>query len=914
MGWKTDAIIGAMPGMLSLAAAGALDLGRAADITSDTMQAFGIESTKASHVADVFAYAQANANTNVEQMGDAMTYLAPVANAMGWSLEQSAAGIMAVSDAGVKGSMAGQAFATSMARLAKPTRAMFSTMTELNLELFDAQGNLKSLPNLVGELEVATKGMTREQKSNVLSTMFGAQAYKHWAILLERGSDELSRMTGELENADGAADRMAATMMDNLGGQWELFKSGMAEAAYSIYEYLEPALRDVVKIGIKFAAIIPPMTKVIAKFAKPFKPLGKAVLIALGAVASFIAMAVGLKLVALAFAFLLSPIGLVIAGLTALALGFDMAYKHIKPFRGFIDGIGRGLQGFWALLKGNEGKGISLLMSTGMTKETYFKIKHFADGLVKAGERLKQAKGAISGFFDAVKNGGGTADGLHKMLDSGMDASQVKRVYEFAGKMRNAMQILAGAFELLGGDKAKGASLLERAGLSSNEIATAELIADGISAVFERIKGAVKAAADFIGQHAGTIATIVGTIAAAFALVSGATFIIEGLAAAFAALTGPVGLTALAIAGIALAFKAAYEQSGPFKAFVDGIIGKFVELKNAIKTGDMGNIMETLGLSPEIIGVVTDAISSVGEAFTNIKAIITDFIGSLTPGIEMIVGAFSGFGETVASIFTTLMPLLSPILAGLQLAFQVVGDVISSVFNNMIAPAIAFTMKYFQLMWTVVGPVLELLGAAILVAFTVLQVVWNTILSPFVGFMTGIFKAALEAASPMLDKLGGAFQAVGGFISTVSGYVKDFASALSNVKIPDWVGTIGGKLKGAAGAVGGFFGGGAKSNYHGQDRVPYDGYLSRLHRGEKILTRTEADAYEGMEYGTASASVSNDNRSYSYATSTDSGKSGVTYQFGDINVNGVEGNMRGAAQELLTEIATLIEREGAQMA
>lgn len=243
-GWKTNNIITAMPGMLNLAAAGSLDLGRAADITSDTMQAFGMSADKATHAADVYAYAQANANTNVEQMGEALKYSAPAANSFGWSLEETSAATMAFANSGLKGSIAGQAFASSLTRLAKPTTKMGKMMKKTNSEFFTAEGTLKSMPDLVQELEKATKKMTQEQRAGYLATLFGAEAYKHWAILLETGSDKLRTMTNELENADGTAARMSAKMVDNYSGSLMLLQSSIEAAQIKFATPILPVFKD----------------------------------------------------------------------------------------------------------------------------------------------------------------------------------------------------------------------------------------------------------------------------------------------------------------------------------------------------------------------------------------------------------------------------------------------------------------------------------------------------------------------------------------------------------------------------------------------------------------------------------------------------------------------------------------------
>ncbi len=238
-GWKTNEIYAAMPGMLNLAAAGAMDLGRAADITSDTMQAFNMKATEAGHAADVFAYAQANANTNVEMIGEAMKYAAPMANQAKWSIEETSAALMALANQGLKGSIAGQAFASSMSRLAKDKGEVAKTAKKLGMEFFDAQGKMKSLPGLIKEIEKGTAGMSDKQRISTLQTVFGAEAFKHWAILLSTGSDELQKMTTALEKSDGAAANMSATMMDNYGGALNNLQASIQTAQI---EFMSPVL------------------------------------------------------------------------------------------------------------------------------------------------------------------------------------------------------------------------------------------------------------------------------------------------------------------------------------------------------------------------------------------------------------------------------------------------------------------------------------------------------------------------------------------------------------------------------------------------------------------------------------------------------------------------------------------------
>ncbi|XOQ12634.1 MAG: Phage-related tail protein [Shouchella clausii] len=239
-GWEVADIYDAMPGLLNLAAAGQMELGRTADITSNIMQAFAINANEAGRVSDVLAEAASNSNTDIEMLGEAMEYAAPTANVFGWSLEETTAALMSFGDAGIQGGKAGQAWSTSLQRLSKPTRQMRNLMEELNIQMFDSEGVMKPLPELVGEIEKATKGMTDEQQANVITTLFGNQAFKHWAILLEEGSEELANTTEQLENSEGAAQNMADTMLDNAYGSFVELKSAAEGLAIQFSEHMIP--------------------------------------------------------------------------------------------------------------------------------------------------------------------------------------------------------------------------------------------------------------------------------------------------------------------------------------------------------------------------------------------------------------------------------------------------------------------------------------------------------------------------------------------------------------------------------------------------------------------------------------------------------------------------------------------------
>ncbi|MCS5501680.1 hypothetical protein NY607_11145, partial [Lysinibacillus sp. A4] len=212
-----------------------------------------------------------------------------------------------------------------------------------------------------------------------------------------------------------------------------------------------------------------------------------------------------------------------------------------------------------------------------------------------------------------------------------------------------------------------------------------------------------------------------------------------------------------------------------------------------------------------------------------------------------ITSVFSNIVGYVVPIIQSVWTTAQPILGALGNALKIVADIAMLAWNNVLAPAINFVMKSFQMLWTVVGPVLELFGSVIGATFAVLRLAWDTIVGPFVAFLAGAFTQAFGAATEIVKALTPVFQTVGNWISTAAGYLKEFASILGNIKMPDWIGKIGsGAVKWAKNLIPGGNNTPDGSHYNGLARVPFDGYLARLHRNEMVLTAQEADQYRSL--------------------------------------------------------------------
>lgn len=266
-GFSASDTVKAMPGLLNLASAGSLQLARASDIASNILSTFNIKASESNRVADVLALSSTRANTSVQQMGDAMKYLGPTAASLGVSLEESAAAIGMLGDFGLQGSMATSTLSSAMLRFTKPTGAMKAMMKKLNMSVFDSQGKFKGLAGMLEEVEKATKGMTQEQKANVLATLFGSRAYKNVSSLLSaqkeviidgkketlKGSAALRGFTKEMEKAGGAAKRIADQKLDNYAGDMTKMASATEGLMITIGDALEPLLRPIVQF---FTALI----------------------------------------------------------------------------------------------------------------------------------------------------------------------------------------------------------------------------------------------------------------------------------------------------------------------------------------------------------------------------------------------------------------------------------------------------------------------------------------------------------------------------------------------------------------------------------------------------------------------------------------------------------------------------------
>lgn len=247
-GWDANTSAGALGGVLNLAASANMDLAKASDMVTDYMSAFSLEAEKSGYFADVLAYAQSNANTTAEGLGEAFKNCAANMNAAGQDFETTTALLSMMANQGYKGSEAGTALTAVMRDMTAKMKDGKIAIGETSVEVMDANGNYRDLTDILLDVEKATQGMGDAEKATALSTTFTADSVKGLNLILNAGVGQAADFEKELRNSTGAAEEMAKVMQDNLGGDLTALGSKFEGVQIALYEKFEPALRDGVEI------------------------------------------------------------------------------------------------------------------------------------------------------------------------------------------------------------------------------------------------------------------------------------------------------------------------------------------------------------------------------------------------------------------------------------------------------------------------------------------------------------------------------------------------------------------------------------------------------------------------------------------------------------------------------------------
>lgn len=350
-GYDTQQMCDTLPTVLNLAAAGDIALADASDMVTDAMSALGMGVDEAETMVDQMAKTASTTNTSVAQLGEGILTIGATAKSIkGGTVElNTALGILA--NNGIKGAEGGTHLRNIILSLQNPTDKAAAQMEALGLSIYDSEGNMRSMNDILGDLNKSMDGMTSAEKSNIISTIFNKTDLSSVNALLANTGETWDSLQKSITDSGGAAQQMADTQLDNLQGQITILKSALEGLAISFGELLMPAIKQIVGWVQKFVDWLNGMNdgtkKVIMTVALLAAALGP-VLIVIGKVISAVGtiMTVVPKIAGVintvkgAFAalnttMLANPITLIIAAIAALVAAFIYLWNNCDGFRQF---------------------------------------------------------------------------------------------------------------------------------------------------------------------------------------------------------------------------------------------------------------------------------------------------------------------------------------------------------------------------------------------------------------------------------------------------------------------------------------------------------------------------------------------------------------------------------------------------
>ena len=651
-GYSTQEMADTLPTVLNLAAAGGIDLASASDMVTDAMSALGMETAEADTMVDQMAKTASTTNTSVAQLGEGILTIGATAKSIkgGTAELNTALGILA--NNGIKGAEGGTHLRNIILSLQNPTDQAAAKMQELGVSVYDSEGNMRSMNDILGDLNTSMEGMTSEDKANIISTIFNKTDLSSVNALLANTGSTWDSLQSSIENSAGAAQQMADTQLDNLQGQLTLLKSALEGLAISFGQLLMPALKSIVgavqKVVDWLNSLDEGTKKVIVTVALVAGALGPVLIVvgkvisAVGTIMTIVPKIAGVintvktAFMALNATMLANPIVLIVAAIVALIAIFVVLWNKCEGFRNFWKGLWEG-------------------------------IKNIVSTVVEA------LKGFFTGVIDFVKN---NWQGLLLML-----------VNPFAGAFKLLYDNCEGFRNFINGILEKIKTALTNAWTAiTTGIQTAwnaissffTTIWEGIKTIFSTVLEAIKTAiTTYINAYKTVITTVFNAIKTVVTTVWNAikTTIDTVLNAIKTAMTTAWNAIKTTVTTVVNAIKTV-------------ITTVWNAIKTAITTV-MNTIKSTIssiwnGIKSTISGIVNGIKSTVSTVFNNMLSAIKNTVGKIASSIK------SGF-QTAISFITSLpsqalqwgKDMIMGIVNGIKSCINAVGDAVKSVADKI---------------------------------------------------------------------------------------------------------------------------------------------------------------------------------------------------------------------------------------
>ena len=711
-GWKTDDMLEGIGGILNLAAASAMDLGTASDIVTDYLTAFGLSAKDAGKFADEMAYAMSHSNTTTEALGEAYKNCAATAASMGYSVEETTAVLMTMANAGVKGGEAGTALNAIMTRLATDTKGCATELAKYGVEVYDAQGNMNSLSSILTGVRGVWNNLTDEQQANLAKTIAGTNQFSALQTIMSGLSDEaiasgmsFSDYAEALQNCDGTASDMAATMQDNLLGRLTQLKSKLEDIGITVgnalLPFMEKAVAKIGELADKFAALSPQQQETILKIAgvvAAIGPLltivGKAISVS-GQLSSGIGKVVG-KLATMgttasgatggmavlkgALAAITSPVGIAVAAIAGITAVVVTLWKTNEDFRNKITEI-------WDRIK---------TVFTEFGQHITDKLNSLGFDFENFGEVVKAIWEGFCNLLAPIIEG--VFNNIANVIETTLNV--ITGVFDlfvslFTGDWSGAWDAVKGIFEsvwnglkeyisnILNTIKGVADAFLGLFGTSWDEVwnsikTTFENIWNGIVSFFtgilDGIKNAVTTAWTAVSTTISDVLTgIWNTVSNIF------TTIKDFVSTVFETIKNVITVVIMAIAEF---FSAAFEiLTVPFRFIWENCKDTIISIWDAISA----KIQTAITFVQNIITTVWNAVSGV---FTTVWTAISTTVSNVVNSIKnTITNVFNAVKTTVSNIFnsvkSTVTSIWNSISSTISNVVNSIKNTVSNVFNTL---------------------------------------------------------------------------------------------------------------------------------------------------------------------------------------------------------------------------------------
>lgn len=745
-GMNSKQIMKAMPGVLNLAAVSGGDVAKAADNMSTSLNAFGLSAGKSGHVADVFAEAAAKTNAEASDMGDAMKYVAPQAHAAGLSLEETAAAIGVLSDAGIKGSTAGTTLAQALMRVQSPSAEAKKAMQQIGFSAYDANGKMKPLAKQVSELKGKLKGMTDEQKQNTLATIYGMEGGRAMNVLLQAQGGKLSSLTKALKNSKGSAADMAKIMQDNAASAVEQLGGAFESAAIAIGDKMAPTIRRVadlisdligkfldaspavqnfILVALGIAAAAGPILVVIGKMMQ-FTASTKTAMAALRAMNGEAKLTGGL-LKAL-------PWVVVAAGIALLVAGFVKLYKSSAQFRDFVNDIGSALRSIF---------GPAIEWAGNLLGE-------FADWFKKASTSMTDSQKAITAIVSGLSVLGATLAITHGGL-----GKLVAKLFSFGDAAKKPTAPVKG----LGSSSLKlGASVgIAAAGIGTFIFAIAELAKSGDAGVVT------------LTAVTMSVAALAATFAALGPRLTAGAAGMVAFGVTVAAVGVGIGAAALGIAALIAAFTGLTTQVSAivptFTAVGTGFIAMMTIMLNGVISNAPLIAQAFIALGTAILTAINTLAPQVSQTFLLLLTTLVNTVVAATPLIA------NGFMQMLMTILNTILTYTPQIASSFM---QILAALLNAIATYMPQIVAGFANILINFLNTLTSYVPQIAAAATNLLIAIMDAIGSNAPAIIAAFfaMVGQFGEAIVQQLPIVLQLMTALLTA--LVATVVSYSSSF--------------------------------------------------------------------------------------------------------------------------------------------